>query len=608
MAEAKQRNTPPVSADEKVVQHADSNAVFCEHHEGPSQLPQTLGNVIYINDEEEPELHLPTWIALGSIYLLLAGQGLAFQGPPAVLSFIGADLGNTNAQTWVPNALALVQAVIGPVISSASDIFQVRKPILVASCTVALIGTAIAPGATDIYRVIGAQALIGVGLAAVPLSYVVPSEILPRKWRPMVQASTGVVAAITAMAGPLTVGALTKRDPHTGWRLFYWIMFAIWGAAAVGIIFGYRPPKRHTRLDHLSFSQKLGHLDLPGFGLLAAGLTLFSVGLSLGGGLYSWTDAHTLATLISGFFVLLGFGFYEWKCTKNGILNHELFRGGKNGGRIFGICNGLMVIEAVLGFPFIIFYSVVTTALFTRDPFMVAVRLLPFWGAFLISCPLWGFLSTKFRTIREPLFLGFLLFTVGNIGMATLNPGDNASQLAFAAVAGIGFGSPLILIIAGVQLSTPHQLIATATAITNSARAVGGTIFTAAYTSALSNSLSTKIPTYIADAAARAGLPGGSIATFIGAIVNGDAPALSGIPGVNSTIIQQGFLALEQAYADSLRLIYIIAAPFGIIACILCLFLGDLEKTMTYRVDAPIEDLHARLRHDVAEPEQVSRA
>jgi len=47
---------------------------------------RTLGNIVYANEEEEPELHLPTWIALGSIYLLLAGQGLGFQGPPAVVS------------------------------------------------------------------------------------------------------------------------------------------------------------------------------------------------------------------------------------------------------------------------------------------------------------------------------------------------------------------------------------------------------------------------------------------------------------------------------------------------------------------------------------------
>ena len=136
-------------------------------------------------------------------------------------------------------------------------------------------------------------------------------------------------------------------------------MFAVWGAAAVGIIFGYRPPKRHTRLDHLSFWQKLSHLDLPGFTLLTIGLTLFSVGLSLGGGLYPWTDAHTQATLIIGLVLLVGFGLYEWKGTQSGILSHELFRGGKNKGRVFALCNGLMIIESILGFPFIVFYSVV---------------------------------------------------------------------------------------------------------------------------------------------------------------------------------------------------------------------------------------------------------
>lgn len=80
--------------------------------------------------------------------------------------------------------MSLVQAVLGPLIASASDVFQVRKPILVASCLLALIGSGIAPGSTDIYRLIGAQALLGVGMSAVPLSYVVPSEILPRRWRP----------------------------------------------------------------------------------------------------------------------------------------------------------------------------------------------------------------------------------------------------------------------------------------------------------------------------------------------------------------------------------------------------------------------------------------
>jgi hypothetical protein len=46
------------------------------------------------------------------------------------------------------------------------------------------IGAAIAPGSENIYRLIVAQILIGFGFATVPLAYCVPSEILPRKWRP----------------------------------------------------------------------------------------------------------------------------------------------------------------------------------------------------------------------------------------------------------------------------------------------------------------------------------------------------------------------------------------------------------------------------------------
>jgi Fungal trichothecene efflux pump (TRI12) len=131
---------------------------------------------------------------------------------------------------------------------------------------------------------------------------------------------------------------------------------ALWGLGAVGVFIGYRPPKRHTRLDHLSFSQKLGRLDLIGCSLLTTGLTLFLVGLNLGGGLFSWTNARVLVTLIVGIIILLCFGVYEWKGTKTGILHHDLFCGGKAAGRTFAIYVGLVFIEGILGFSYIIFY------------------------------------------------------------------------------------------------------------------------------------------------------------------------------------------------------------------------------------------------------------
>ena len=131
---------------------------------------------------------------------------------------------------------------------------------------------------------------------------------------------------------------------------------ALWGICALGIVIGYRPPKRHTRLDHLGIWQKIGHLDLPGFVLFAAGLSLFLVGLNLGGDEYTWSSSRVLGTLISGLIILCCFGTYEWKGTSVGFLHHDLFRGDKAMGRTFAIAAWLIFAEGILLFSYIVFF------------------------------------------------------------------------------------------------------------------------------------------------------------------------------------------------------------------------------------------------------------
>ncbi|KAK1054191.1 hypothetical protein LTR74_016010 [Friedmanniomyces endolithicus] len=161
------------------------------------------GNLVYDDPDREPEIHVRTWVAVLAMFLLNFGKApfpsslahvdsldasivqiVALQGPPVVLENIGESLQKTPTQTRVPNSLSLVQAVLAPIISSASDTFQARKLILVGSCVVSFIGSAIAPGSGSIYRLIVAQILIGFGFASTALAYCVPSEILPKKWRP----------------------------------------------------------------------------------------------------------------------------------------------------------------------------------------------------------------------------------------------------------------------------------------------------------------------------------------------------------------------------------------------------------------------------------------
>lgn len=43
------------------------------------------GNLLFEEEEVEPELHARTWIALAAMHLLVFTQVLALQGPPAVV-------------------------------------------------------------------------------------------------------------------------------------------------------------------------------------------------------------------------------------------------------------------------------------------------------------------------------------------------------------------------------------------------------------------------------------------------------------------------------------------------------------------------------------------
>ena len=176
--------------------------------------------------------------------------------------------------------------------------------------------------------------------------------------------------------------------------------------------------------------------------------------------------------------------------------------------------------------------------------------------------------------------------------MATIQPGQSISALACSALLGAGFGAPLTLIVTGVQLSTPHKLIATATACTTSSRALAGAVFSAIYAAAFERRLTKNLPNLVAEAAIKAGLPKTDVPALISALSVGDIAALSTIKGISPSIIAAGTLALQQAYADAIRIVYIIGAPFGILAIVTCCFLGDLRRAMNYRTDAPVENIY----------------
>ncbi|KIW13895.1 hypothetical protein PV08_06676 [Exophiala spinifera] len=560
-------------------------------------LHSSQKNLNYDEADQEPVLHARTWIALGAMVMLNMVQLIALNGPPVFLGTIAAEFGQQDLQSWVPNSLSLVQAVLGPVISSGSDMFQARKTLLVGSCLIAVVGAAIVPRSQSLYQVIAGQSLIGVGFASVPLAYCVPSEIVPRKWRPMVQASMQIGGFAGAMIAPVILGEFLQADSVGGWRNFYWVQMSLWALTTIGIFAGYRPPKRHTRLDHLSAWQKLGMMDWIGSFLVTAGLTLFLTGLSLGGGLYAWTNARVLSTLIIGGALLVAFGLFEWLGTKTGIFTHELFTGPNGAGRTAWISVLLIFIEGFVAASFVIFYPVMTELLFTTEPMKVVARQEGFYVGCFIGSAVFGYLSSKLRSVREGTAVGYLLLTGGLVGFATIQPGDSVNAIAFAVLSGLGLGVILALVISAIQLCTPHHLIATSTAVLTTTRALALTVGVSVYSAVFTDAIDKKTPAMIASAAAKNGVPVTSIPEFVEAFLGKDSNALGKISGVTPSVLAACAVAVKHASADSLRLVFIIAAPVSALAVLLCYFMADLRTLMDYRVDAPLEELHAK-QHD----------
>jgi hypothetical protein len=52
------------------------------------QVSKSAADLVYDNDDEEPELHMRTYVALLAMFLLNLVQVFALQGPPAVVSVV----------------------------------------------------------------------------------------------------------------------------------------------------------------------------------------------------------------------------------------------------------------------------------------------------------------------------------------------------------------------------------------------------------------------------------------------------------------------------------------------------------------------------------------
>ncbi|KAK4189070.1 major facilitator superfamily domain-containing protein [Podospora australis] len=531
-----------------------------------------------------PHLHARTFLAVFAVCLIYMAQVVSLVGAGAQGQIIAGHFNDGTQVVWFSAPITIMTVVLGPIVSQAADYWG-RKWFLVVLTLFGAFGSLIVSRATSMNMAIAGFSVIGIAFGAQPLLHVVTSEVLPRRWRGWGQACDMISNACGSTLALLVGGALNRAaDPASdGFRYFYYMAMALFLVASILCAIVYNPPPLLTETEFTNI-EKFAKLDWVGYFLLAAGLVLFSVGLSYSENPYRWSDPEVSATFAIGVTVAMTLAAYETFFKKNGMFHHGLFTGNRN----FPIATLCVFAEGVAFFAANTYFAFQVNVLYEQDALLVGVRysLMMITSAFAACAT--GWYCSVAKKVRSATVLAFLMFVAFFIAMANTSRGTNNPTWGYPVILGVALGMTLTTLVTVAQLSTPPELISIASGIIISVRSLGGTVGLAIY-NALFNSAMSHVGDNIADAAVPAGLPPGNLGLFIGALVTRNATALASIPGATPNVIGAGATALLDTFLSAFRNVWIAGACFVGLAAITAVFLLDPTQEFNMHIDHPAE-------------------
>ena len=324
------------------------------------------------------------------------------------------------------------------------------------------------------------------------------SAAVPPERRAVALGAWGGIAGLAIAIGPLVGGAIAEG---VSWHWIFWLNVPI-GIVAVVL--------SSSRLQESRGPD--GALDLPGLGLVSAGLLALVWGV-IHGNDCGWTDPQILGALATG--VVLMTAFFVWESrAKSPMLPLRFFRS-----RAFTAANvvSFLMYFGVFGAVFLLvqFFQVVQGL----SPFQSGLRTLPWTAMPAIVAPIAGVLAGRIGG-RPILAAGMALLAAGLAWIAAVTSPTVEYLLLVPGfvMAGIGMGL-FFAPIANVVLSAVRPIEeGQASGATNTIREIGGVFGVAVLASVFSSAGSYATPTAFVEGLAPAVWVGAAVVA-VGAVV-----------------------------------------------------------------------------------------
>ncbi len=430
---------------------------------------------------------------------------------PAIPDLIGHFHVSYGMSSWILTSYLIAGAVMTPIAGKLSDIYG-RKKILLIIMVIYAIGVSMAGFASDIYFMIFARAIQGVGMSMFPIAFGMIRDQFPRE---KISIGQGVITSMFASGAVigLTVGGIIVQD--YGWQNTFFtiipiaiaLLLIIWRFIHVTdikeedqsqkrsrILEGENVSKTRNSNDKRAFSKASNQIDIKGAIALAITVTSFLLVLTLletsGSNLHAASIANgnansndnlpsnansssnILPFLIIGIIALVSFVIIERR-EKYPLVDFRLMLNKS-------ILPANLIIMLVGFSMFMVFQTVPILVRnpepvgFGEDAISAGRVQLPFAIVLLIFGPTSGFIVSKLGSLR-PIILGTFITTAGFIGLlmfhsteilVSVNLGILSTGLSLTSVGAINV----------IILSTPRQFSGISLGMTSLMRIVGASI------------------------------------------------------------------------------------------------------------------------------------
>lgn len=481
---------------------------------------------------------------------MLQISGLGFLGQT-----ITGDIGGQDKTAWLVIIFALIPSVAGPPVSQIAD-FWGRKWLVVITAYISLVGCIIFSRSNSIGMALGSSVVAGASSACQSILHAVPSEVLPRKYRPWAQTAVLLSGGIGAIIGLYAGGSMVETSV-SGWRSYFYMLAGIYFIGGSLVLVFYRPRTRQEQ--DLSLTAKVHALDLPAMGLIIISLLTLCVGLGYSNNPYPWTNAHVLAPFLVGVVSMMALAWYAIFFNKHGLFDHDLYQT-----RNFAIAQAGVFTESLAFIAVANYFGFQCSLIYGQSHFRAGLVYSMVYYASILTTLLTGWYCSRTKKVRPPSLLAFIAFLIYFVLMATATRSTPLANLwGYNVFIGMGLALSLNPLVVAAQLSTPPRLISTGTGLLIATRALGGSVGLAIFNALFNSTIQKNLVPKVLAAVLPLGLPNTSAEAFVTALATSNEQMLAKIPGVTPTLVQAGLGGMLDAYELAFRNVYITGACFS---------------------------------------------